>query len=179
MNIMKLLSWLDTKLPKGSHVTIFGLVDGRVLWDRLWNRTHPIGQPYYRIYDYLNCLKVNPCWGWLNSNETVRNLTTEHAMRLNRVYREIVADTKGRYNNFDILYLDFPAAEIFDKFVREGGNPLELIEPIDGFHPGDMFNSLLADWLWDKILTLRPEWIGGVNPNNALIKEIFGDQGSH
>lgn len=176
---MKVLSWLDTKLPKGSHVTIFGLVDGRVLWDRLWNQTHPIGQPFYRVYNFLNCAKVNPCWGWLNSDPAVRNATTAHAMKLNRVYREILVDTKGRFKNFDILYLDFPAEEIFDKYLRYGGDPMDLVEPIDGFHPGDVFNTLLADWLWNKISAERPEWLGSVNPNNDMIKQIYGDQGGH
>lgn len=41
-NIYWYLNWLDTKLPAGSHVTITGLVDGRILWNTLWNETHPI-----------------------------------------------------------------------------------------------------------------------------------------
>ncbi len=31
-NILKLLNWLDTKLPKGSHVVILGLADGDLLY---------------------------------------------------------------------------------------------------------------------------------------------------
>jgi acyloxyacyl hydrolase len=49
-NIVAFLKDLDTRIPPGSHVPIFGVVDGRLLWNVLWNRTHPIGQPYYRVY---------------------------------------------------------------------------------------------------------------------------------
>lgn len=53
----------DEKIPKGSHVLLSGLADGRVLYDSLFNRTHPIGKyrndvTYEQFYDFLNCLEV-------------------------------------------------------------------------------------------------------------------------
>jgi hypothetical protein len=38
------------------------------------------------VYSFLSCHGSNPCWGWLNSNETWRNMTTNHANSLNNVY---------------------------------------------------------------------------------------------
>ena len=67
--VLKGLSYLDTVLPAGSHVAFMPLVDGRVLWDHMHDRIHPIGVPYPAVYELLSCVGSNPCWGWLNSNE--------------------------------------------------------------------------------------------------------------
>lgn len=77
--------WLllqDTQLPKGSHVFATGLADGRVLFDTLKDKIHPIGDwrqdiTYPDIYNYLNCLESSPCSGWMTTNETLRNFTSE------------------------------------------------------------------------------------------------------
>jgi len=74
-NILYLLNYLDTVLPPGSHVVSVGLGDGELLWDYTNNMTHPIGVGYPDFYDYLNCLDISPCWGWMNSNATVRSIT--------------------------------------------------------------------------------------------------------
>ena len=42
--------------------------------------------PYPDVYEFLSCHGSNPCWGWLNSNETWRNITSAHAASLNAVY---------------------------------------------------------------------------------------------
>jgi len=56
-NIMGLLDYLNTVLPAGSHIVVSGLGDGRVLYDSMWNLTHPIGGfTYSTLYDFLNCL---------------------------------------------------------------------------------------------------------------------------
>ena len=47
---------------------------------------HPIGVPYPDVYEFLSCHNCNPCWGWLNNNETWRNVTSNHAAALNAVY---------------------------------------------------------------------------------------------
>lgn len=49
----------------------------------------------------------------MNSNETDRNLTTERANNLSRVYSEIIGNKT--YKNFDILYLDIPEEDIIKK----------------------------------------------------------------
>merc|ERR550534_365513 len=40
----EILEYLDTILPSGSNVIISGLADGRVMWDMLGERTHPLGE---------------------------------------------------------------------------------------------------------------------------------------
>lgn len=42
-NTIQTLQYLDTQLPKGSHVLLIGLGDGRFLWDNLHDKYHPIG----------------------------------------------------------------------------------------------------------------------------------------
>ena len=59
----------DKILPSGSHVIMTGLADGRVLWDFMSQRIHPLGEyrsdvTYEDVYEYLNCLQISPCHGW-------------------------------------------------------------------------------------------------------------------
>lgn len=105
-NVLQYWQWLDTVLPKGSHVLVLGLVDGRILYNSMWNQTHPINTTYVDFYDFLNCLSISPCFGYMNSNESIRNLTTEKAMELNAVYVKLIAENK--FNNFDIAYYPTP-----------------------------------------------------------------------
>jgi len=70
---------------------VLGLVDGRILYDSMWNLTHPINATYENFYNFLNCLHISPCFGWMNSDEATRNLTTEKAMELNAVYVKLIA----------------------------------------------------------------------------------------
>lgn len=56
----------DTVLPTGSHVIATGLADGRILYEALADRIHPIGMlrqdvTYSTLYTYLNCLGVRGC----------------------------------------------------------------------------------------------------------------------
>ena len=53
---------LDEKLPPGSAVLLVGLVDGRVLWDNLGSRQHPIGTSYSEVYTALECNEVIMCF---------------------------------------------------------------------------------------------------------------------
>jgi len=55
-NILKYWTWLDTVLPKGSHVLVLGLADGTILYEALHNHTHPINVTYTALYDFLNCV---------------------------------------------------------------------------------------------------------------------------
>jgi acyloxyacyl hydrolase len=86
---------------------ILGLGDGGLLYDNLHADIHPLNVTYEAVYDFLNCLRISPCWGWLNSNETVRNFTTERAQNLSKVYVELVETMT--FKNFDMAYYDFPA----------------------------------------------------------------------
>ena len=101
-NVLKSLDFLEATLPAGSHVAFLGLADGRVLYDTTHTRTHPIGLPYPAVYDYLNCNQISPCAGWLNSNETIRNATSQRAAELTAVYDSIIAVNSTRYTAFDV-----------------------------------------------------------------------------
>ena len=89
-NVLGTLKYIDAHIAPGSHVVFIGLADGRALYDALHNRQHPIGATYVEVYNYLNCLQINPCWGWLNSDANVRNATTQRAEELTQVYNEVL-----------------------------------------------------------------------------------------
>eukprot|EP01094_Clydonella_sp_ATCC50884_P007385 TRINITY_DN1655_c0_g1_i1.p1 TRINITY_DN1655_c0_g1~~TRINITY_DN1655_c0_g1_i1.p1 ORF type:complete len:545 (-),score=164.11 TRINITY_DN1655_c0_g1_i1:102-1736(-) len=176
-NVIAATDYLDTVLPSGSHLVFAGLVDGRVLWDVMNDRTHPIGCTYADLYDYLNCLEVSPCWGWMNSNATVRNATSARAAELNKVYTKVIQEKQ--YKNFDMAYHNTPLYGAIAAWEEMGGQAYELIEPVDGFHPSQIANALFAEILFKEILQDQPDFIGPVNPNNANIISMFGDQGGY
>ena len=171
------LDYLDTKLPAGSSVVIIGLVDGRILWDIMHDQIHPIGVKYADLYDYLGCMGKNPCHGWLTSNATLRNITTEWANSLNDQYTKIVA-TKT-YKNFKMYFNNPDWRGFINKYVQAGGIAKELIEPVDGFHPSQSGNMLLAMNVWNYVMENDVSILGDVNPNNAAIHAKFGDQGGY
>lgn len=76
-SVTQTLQYLDSILPLGSKVTLMGLVDGRVLYNAMHNLIHPIGSTfndvtYSQFYNYMNCLGISPCFGWMNTDEMVR-----------------------------------------------------------------------------------------------------------
>jgi hypothetical protein len=73
-----------------------------------------------------------------------------------------------------VVYEEFPAYEIMQRRYNEGGDPRDLIERCDGFHPNGIFHSYLADWTWNKIVTEHSDWIGSGNPHNDEIRDRFG-----
>ncbi|NWX87168.1 AOAH hydrolase, partial [Nothoprocta pentlandii] len=181
-NVVQALQFLNTRLPKGSHVILTGLVDGRFLWDNLHDRYHPLGQlnkdvTYSQLYSFLNCLQVSPCSGWLTSNETLRNLTSERASQLSNVLKEIARSEK--FSNFDIFYMDFPLRQTAEQWRRMGGQPWQLIEPVDGFHPSQIAAALGTSITWQKALHEWPQVLGKENPFNSQIEAVFQDQGGH
>ena len=171
------LAVLDTKLAPGSYVAALGLVDGRVLYDSMAAAQHPLGSTYKELYGFLSCLGINPCWGWLNSNSTWRDATTAHAQQLSAVYQKI-ADTQN-YTNFKLVYQTPDWPTFIAAYVAKGGKATDLFEPVDGFHPSQAGNMLLASSLWDWFEENHPEALGDVNPHNDEITRIFGDQGGH
>lgn len=181
-NTIQTLQYLDTQLPKGSHVLLVGLVDGRFLWDNLHNRYHPLGQlnkdiTYEQLYTFLSCLQLSPCVGWMSSNSTLRDITSKRAFQLSRVLRNIAKSEK--YDNFDVAYMDFPLKEIAETWQKSGGEAWQLIEPVDGFHPNQIASALSARFVWQKIVHAWPQNSGKVNPFNGEIAAIFKDQGGY
>lgn len=55
----------------------------------------------------------------------------------------------------------------------------QLIEPIDGFHPNQQCNALIAEYIWNLLSKKHPDWLGKQNPFNPQIISIFGDQNGH
>uniref|UniRef100_A0A8B9DL79 Acyloxyacyl hydrolase n=1 Tax=Anser cygnoides TaxID=8845 RepID=A0A8B9DL79_ANSCY len=181
-NVIQALRYLDSRLPNGSHVILTGLVDGRFLWDNLHDRYHPLGQlnrdiTYSQLYSFLNCLEVSPCNGWLTPNETLRNLTSERALQLSNVLKEIARSEK--FGNFDVFYMDFPLRQTAEEWRKMGGEPWQLIEPVDGFHPSQIAAALGTSITWQKALHEWPQVLGKENPFNDQIEAIFKDQGGH
>jgi len=176
-HIIEILDHLDTVVPAGSHLMVLGLVNGSLIYQGVKDKMHPIGVSYPQLYDFQNCLETSMCWGWLNNNETIRDITTAHAAKLNQVYREVFSTYKAK--NFDTAYYDFPAQQIWDAWVAEGNDPYLLIEPTDGFHPSQIFHAKLGDYLWNTIMTDHPDWLGKENPNNDRIQQLFGNQGGY
>uniref|UniRef100_A0A8D0IP82 Acyloxyacyl hydrolase n=2 Tax=Sus scrofa TaxID=9823 RepID=A0A8D0IP82_PIG len=180
--VMQTLQYLDSHLPNGSHVILFGLPDGTFLWDNLHNRYHPLGQlnkdvTYEHFYSFLNCLQVSPCHGWMSSNRTLRTLTSERAEQLSSTLKRIA--TSQKFANFNLFYMDFDFREIMEEWRKRGGQPWQLIEPVDGFHPNEVALQLLADGFWKKAQLQWPQVLGKENPFNHQIEQVFGDQGGH
>lgn len=62
-NVMGALNLLEQWVAPGSHVIFVGLIDGRILYDTMGEKIHPIGAwnqnvRYRDFYDFLNCLQV-------------------------------------------------------------------------------------------------------------------------
>ncbi|XP_060079937.1 acyloxyacyl hydrolase-like [Ylistrum balloti] len=183
-NSMKTLQFLEKNLPRGSHVFLIGLADGRVLYDSLKDRIHPIGSlrndvTYSNFYDYFNCLEISPCVGWMNTNETIRNMTTERAMQLSNVLKEVAQTQADKYSNFKLAYMENPIFQAIDALKKRGGQIWEVLEPVDGFHSNQLGQALTAQALWQNLETQYPEAIGPINPFNDKIHAIFGDQGGY
>ncbi|XP_027430169.1 acyloxyacyl hydrolase isoform X2 [Zalophus californianus] len=139
-SIMQTLKHLNSHLPNGSHVVLYGLPDGTFLWDNLHNRYYPLGQlnkdvTYAHFYSFLNCLQVSPCHSWMSSNKTLRTLTSERAKQLSNTLKKIA--TSQKFTNFDLFYMDLDFQEVVDEWRKRGGQPWQLIEPVDGFHPNE------------------------------------------
>ena len=181
-NALKTFATLDTILPNGSHVAIIGLADGRILYDTMHDRIHPIGMlrkdvTYAKLYDFLNCLQVSPCAGWLNTNATIRNATSKRARELSAVLQGIAKTQK--YKNFDLVFIPNFFQEAVNIWKQMGHQTWQLIEPVDGFHPDQTAMALAAKVLIKAMETDAPHFLGDVNPHNEMIKKLFGNQGGY
>lgn len=149
---LRSLAYLDTVLPAGSSVMLIPLVDGRVLWETTHAQIHPIGVGYpayvsplcsrvlvvaadirlalciRRIYDYLNCLGMTPCAGWMTSNETMRNITSDWAATLNTQLAAV--QKEAAYKHFNVYYSSWDFQTSINQYVAAGGVQMDLIEPV-------------------------------------------------
>jgi acyloxyacyl hydrolase len=174
------LDYLDTQLPPGSHVFAGGLVDGRLLYDVMHNLVHPMGVVKYRaFYDFLNCFETSPCSGWLNSNQAIRDRTTEHAQKLNAKLKALTLNKK--YKNFKVMYNDYEAqiTRIINWAKNKGHDLSKFIAAVDSFHPSSTLFSKLAESFINNIVFSQSSEIFTPNPNAAKIFEMFGDLGGY
>ncbi|CAF0927615.1 unnamed protein product [Didymodactylos carnosus] len=154
-NVLATLTYLDTVLPKGSHVLATGLANGSTLYELLHDRIHPFGRvgtpfTYKQIYSYLSCLQISPCAGWLTSNDSLCASITQRAFELSDAVKNATLSYTPR--NFDVDYLDFLLDDIMAKWMAQGGEPWQLIESVDGFHINQYGHALVSDvpWSWLK-----------------------------
>merc|ERR1712228_898409 len=84
----------------------------------------------------------------------------------------IVKDHKTDFNNFELIYMDYPLREAFDIHRANGGEDWQGIEITDGFHPSQTSNVLLADIYWNRLLKDYPHVLGEINPNNDKLAEL-------
>ncbi|KRX10792.1 hypothetical protein PPERSA_00962 [Pseudocohnilembus persalinus] len=173
-NILADWQYLDEQLPAGSHMVVTGVADGTILYECLEKRESPVGVLYPEFYNFLNCLEISPCAGWMNVDGEIRQQTTQRAKELNKMYKEIIAE--NTYKNFDIQYYDFPMDEIMEIVESQGGKCWDCIEAGDGFHPSQVAVSLWSDILWQKLDIDQPTWKGKINPYNDQIKKQFGEE---
>ena len=168
---MESLTELDANTPKGSYVVSVALVEGELLYDTLHKEQHPIGTTYTAFYDFMNCMEENPCWGWLNSNQTVRQQTTAWSDKLNMVYQNI--SRTHTFENFEYIFYSPDWVHMFAEYGRAGFEVKNLIEPSDGFHPSQTGNALFAQQFWKFLEDEHPDAIGPINPHNAEIDAMF------
>ena len=69
----------------------------QILYEAMHTRIHPLGVPYTAVYDFLNCLAISPCRGWLTSNATMRAATQQRADQLSAVLQTLVFLVSGLY----------------------------------------------------------------------------------
>ncbi len=126
---------------------------------------------YAHFYDYLNCLEVSPCSGWMNSNSTIRDQTSATAAAMRDKLALIVEETKGQLQNIELFYLGDVLDDAIKLFLAEGGKGYQMIEPADGFHPNQFGQALFAQYIWNQ--TVQAGIIPPANPNNDKIRQLF------
>ena len=175
---IQIFDYLDTVLAAGSHVAIMPQVDGRVLYNTVHNRTHPLGMPTQDLWDALTCMQVNPCPQYLTTNATLREEAAAHGAALTDVYRQYIAVNGTKHQNFDMHLLNLEWADLLAQYAALGYNPVDLIEPAVGMHPTTTANALVARQVWMD-LAANTTWLPRSNPANAKIQALFGDQGGY
>jgi acyloxyacyl hydrolase len=181
-NVLSTLVYLDSVLPNGSHVLTTGLANGSYLYDLLHDHMHPFGRvgvplTYSQMYDYISCLQISPCNGWMTSNATLRDMTTQHAVDLSGAIKNATLSYKAHH--FDTAYIDFLFDETIAEWVAQGGEAWQIIESADGFHMNQFGHAVFSDVLWRWLQKEKPQWLPPLNPHNADIERVFKDQGGY
>ncbi|KAK3914227.1 Acyloxyacyl hydrolase [Frankliniella fusca] len=181
-NIMQVIQSLEKTLPAKSHIALIGLVNGSFIYDTLSERLHPIGEyhgnvRYKDVFKWFECMQISPCNGWLSENKSIRDATTKRAVELSHVMKYIATSYISK--NISLSYVPNPLTQVINNWAKKGGEVWQLFEPIDGFHPNQVAQPIIADILWKTLKSTAPESIGPINPHNKEILKMFGDQGGH
>jgi len=181
-NVMRTLNVLEGQLAPGSHVVLLGLIDASFLYDAMAERYHPLGLlnknvKYKDMYRWFNCMEIGPCAGWMNANNTLREITSQRSRDLSKELDEIARS--AQFFNFDITYIENPFQKVIEDWVNQGGQIHELVEPVDSLHPTQAVQPLIARQVWQELEKKAPHVLGPVNPNNQKIRQLFGNQGGH
>lgn len=169
----QILTYLDTKLPAGSHVVILGIPEIDI-YEQLSNQTHISGASFADFYNYEICAGTKSniyCPNLLNPDLNVRNTTIQRAIDLNQVYKNALSSLNTK--NFDAIYYDFPT---LDDINAANLNSTEFYNQIDGLYPSQAGQAFIADYLWNNIERDRPQWVGSPNPYNNNITQVFQSQ---
>ena len=162
---------IDKVVPPGSYVVATNLFDGELLYQTMHAEQHPVGTTYEKFYDFMNCLQINPCWGWLNSDAAVRAETTRIAQSLNEVYSRI--EQEQNFSNFKLIHFAPQWQSMFDEYAAAGFATTNLVEKSDGFHPSQAANNIFAQTFFQFLVDHHPEAVGPINPHNAEIDALF------
>jgi len=175
-----LMQW-DSLVPPGSKLLVMGLINASFVYQTMWNLTHPLGVKYWQWYNYLTCLGLNPCQGWLTTNATLREEAAIRASQLSSTAQQVVQtyQQNSLLKNLEIDYTPFPLSQAVSYADAHGLPITEMIGPVDGLHPTPIAHTIMAGIVWEFLETNHPDWLGEVNPFNNQIQELFGEQGGY
>ena len=110
----------------------------------------------------------------------VARLHGKRAEQLNQVLRDAVFAGGGYSTLQTITYVDYPINRTtVAQWAAAGKNPAELFEAVGGGHPSQTSHALTAAAVWEALEARAPAALGPVNPNNAEIAKVYGDQGGY
>ena len=96
------------------------------------------------------------------------------ARELSDTLKAVVANNS--FTNIKVHYVDFPMKTVIKRWTSQGGQPWQLIQPVDGLHPSQEAVALFTDVLWEQLKKEAPDFIPPANPNNDKIVEKFKNQ---
>lgn len=175
-SLREILAYLDTTLPPGSHLLVLGVLDVD-LYPLVANSTHVSGRTYQDFHEFLLCLGVTNkigCPTLMNPDDNLRKEALQRTRDLNLIYVDELDNLKSK--NFDAAFVGFPSIDTLNQLAGYTIDPIDLVNKVDGFHPSQLTQSLLADYLWNYIQENHPDWVGAPNEFNPAIQRAFPNQ---
>jgi acyloxyacyl hydrolase len=107
----------------------------------------------------------------MTSNQTARDNLSALAASMREQLPIIVEETRGQLKNLKLYYLGDVLNDGIRGYIKQGGKGKDLIEPSDGFHPNQIGQALLGQYMWD--VTVEAGIIPPANPHNDAIRARF------